>query len=163
MMIEKEINSFQFKYDTDEEILYRKTKTGKWLNCKNLIPHKTTGYLMINCMKDNKNYSYLYHRVVYKMFNEDFDINNRKLKIDHKDRKKLNNSISNLKQVTTQENNQNTDAYGVCFHKDGRKKPWLAHWCENGKLKQKYFFTETEAKNYRDMKVKEFYYLGDRN
>ena len=163
MMIQKEINGFQFKYDTDEEILYKKCRvTGKWFNCKNLIPNQM-GYLRIGCRKDNKRYDYLYHRVVFKMFNESFDFNNRKLKIDHRDRNPLNNSISNLKQVTDKENAQNTNAYGVCFNKDGRKKPWLARWVEDGKRKFKYFSTEPEAKNYRDMKVKEFYYLGDRN
>jgi hypothetical protein len=97
------------------------------------------------------------------MFNEDFDFHNRKLKIDHKDRNKLNNSISNLKIVTSRENRQNTDAYGVTFHKDGRKKPWLSQWYEDGKQKYKSFSTEPEAKKYRDMKIKELYYLGDRN
>ena len=163
MMIQKEINGFQFKYDTDEEILYKKCRvTGKWLNCKNLIPNQM-GYLRIGCRKDNKRYDYLYHRVVFKMFNESFDFNNRKLKIDHRDRNPLNNSISNLKIVTTQENLQNTDAYGVHFHKKMKTKPWGAKWVENGKQKSKYFSTEAEAKKYRDMKVKEFYYLGDRN
>jgi hypothetical protein len=162
MFIEKDINGFKFMYDINEEILYRKTKTGKWLNCRLLVPHHT-GYVMIGCKKDKKHYKYLYHRVVYKMFNESFDFNNRKLKIDHKDRNKLNNSISNLKQVTQKENNQNRDAYGVYFDKRGVKKPWGARWNENGKTKSKYFATEPEAKKYRDEKVKELYYLGDRN
>lgn len=162
MFIEKDINGFKFMYDITEEILYKKNnQTGIWKNCKLLVPNK--GYLRINCKKDNKQYNYFYHRIVYKMFNESFDFHNRKLKIDHKDRNKLNNSISNLKIVTLRENAQNRDAYGVCFHKDGRKKPWRAQWQEDGKRKSKIFATEPEAKNYRDMKIKELYYLGDRN
>jgi hypothetical protein len=163
MFIEKDINGFKFRYE--DEILYKKCrKSGVWKNCKLLIPHPT-GYLMIGCYKDNKLYSYSYHRIVYKMFNESFDFNNRNLIIDHKDRNKLNNSISNLKLVTKKQNNQNTDAYGVCFNKCKRmkKNPWIAHWCQDGKQKSKYFATEPEAKKYRDEKVKELYYLGDRD
>jgi|DEB0MinimDraft_10_1074344.scaffolds.fasta_scaffold10670_4 hypothetical protein len=161
MFIEKDINGFKFRYE--DEILYKKCrKSGVWKNCKLLVP-TNNGYLRVCCSKDNKEYSYFYHRIVYKMFNESFEFNNPKLKIDHKDRNKLNNKISNLKQVTSQENSQNTNAYGVCYKKDGRKKPWGARWSENGKGKSKYFSTEPEAKNYRDNKVKELYYLGDRD
>jgi len=162
MFIEKDINGFKFRYE--DEILYKKCRnTGVWKDCRVLIPNK--GYLVVGCMKDNKRYNYLYHRIVYKIFNESFDFNNRKLIIDHKDRNRLNNSISNLKLVTKKQNCQNTNAYGLSFHKSEthKNKPWEARWCENGKQKSKSFSTEAEAKKYRDMKVKELYYLGDRN
>jgi hypothetical protein len=162
MIFEKVIYDLRFKYDTENEILYKKCgHTGKWLNCKILSPNDR-GYLRIGCTKDYKHYSYYYHRIVYKMFNDDFDINNRKLKIDHKDRNKLNNSISNLKQVNTQENNQNTNARGIHFRKDGRKRPWVACWYEEGKQKSRNFTNKYMAQTYRNMKISKLYYLGNR-
>mgnify|MGYP003149061430 CR=1 FL=1 len=54
---------------------------------------------------------YYFHRIVYKAFNPDWDIedNSKDNQIDHRDRNTLNNDISNLRKVNQQQNNFNRD------------------------------------------------------
>ena len=54
--------------------------------------------------------TYTRHRLIYKAFNQNWDITNTKDQIDHIDQDRLNNSISNLRATKTQ-NQQNTKAY----------------------------------------------------
>lgn len=67
--------------------------------------------------------------------------------VDHIDRNRFNNNISNLRVVTYKENNHNlsqqklssrntSGVQGVQYHKRGY---WVANWCEDGKKRLKYF------------------------
>lgn len=64
--------------------------------------------------------------------------------VDHKDRNRSNNNISNLRVVSQKENSQNlslssnnkSGVQGVSYNKLGY---WIASWCEGGKRKLKHF------------------------
>ena len=111
-MINKNIFGYEFTYDIETDILYRKCKKSKkWLNC-NLLKPDSNGYTRIGLIIDNKKKFFLLHRIVYIMFN-DFDYHDP-LVIDHRDNKNpKNNSISNLNAVTKQQNSQNSKSIGV--------------------------------------------------
>ena len=87
--MEKIIFENIFKYENN--CLYKKNKqTKKWINCNELKPNK--GYTRV-CVN---NKFYRLHRLVYKYFNEDWNIDDysRNNSIDHKDRDKSNNKIA---------------------------------------------------------------------
>ena len=104
------------------------------------------GYSVIRINK----ISYYCHRITAIAF-LDFDINS-KLDIDHIDRNKQNNNVSNLRILTHQKNMFNQNAKGCCFS----KYRWQAYI----KLNQKkihlgWFKTENEAHNaYLEAKAK---------
>ena len=60
------------------------------------------GYYFVTLYKNNKPKKYYIHRLVYKTFNDEVDMNG--LEINHKDGNKGNNNLSNLELVTHQEN-----------------------------------------------------------
>ncbi len=72
---------------------------------------------------------------------------NPSLQVDHIDRDKLNNSLSNLRMVNAKTNQENKDSKGYRFLKNrNRKKPWQARIRIDGKQKSLgYFATEQEA------------------
>ena len=116
-----------------------------WENCKYL-----------NCRINNR--SYRHHRVVYFAYNPDWDINDScsNNQIDHIDRDRLNNHITNLRVVTNAENQQNTKAKGYGYHKANKK--WIAYIRLNDK--QEYlgsFDTEEEAKQARAEAVRKYH------
>lgn len=84
--------------------------------------------------------------------------------IDHIDSNKLNNNISNLREVTCSQNGMNRKSNknssskykGVCWHKQTQK--WCTHIAINGKDKHiGYFISETEAAlAYNDAAIKYF-------
>jgi len=54
------------------------------------------------------NYKYIfYHRIIYQAYHPEWDINDRSQIIDHIDRNKANNAITNLRIVTKSENAMN--------------------------------------------------------
>jgi hypothetical protein len=66
--------------------------------------------------------------------------------VDHIDRDKSNNHISNFRPATSQENNFNTDAKGYSWHK--RAKKWQAQIQLNRKsIHLGYFDKEEDARN----------------
>lgn len=166
MIIDKNINGFDFRYDTELEVLYKKSrKTGEYLNCNQVKPNNG-GYIRIHGSINRERCSISYHRIIYQMLNNDFDINSKESIIDHKNRKRNDNRISNLKLVTKKQNNENKkNVSGIYFREgnDKRKKNWKAIWVENGKKKSKCFTNKYIAQAYRNMKVDKLYYLGDRN
>jgi len=85
---------------------------------------------------------YLSHRLIYIYHNGEIADG---LHIDHIDRDKLNNNIENLRLVTIQENQFNTDAKGYYFHKPSNK--FMAHIKVHQKLiNLGYFDTAEEAR-----------------
>lgn len=98
--------------------------------------------------------SYRNHRIIYNLFNGEI-----KECIDHIDGDKSNNKISNLREITRQNNNKNrgvssrnkSGKTGIFYCEKGNQKYWIASWQENKVLKQKCFsikkFGDEEAFN----------------
>ena len=163
-MIYKNIFGYEFQYDTEEDILYRKSKkTKKLFNCFKLVPNKD-GYTGIGLTIDKKLKHFKLHRIVYMMFN-DFEYHDP-LIIDHRDRKNpKNNSIANLKAVTREQNNQNTNSIGVSKqilkNKNGKVFIyWKSSFYLDGKKIQKSFKSRNFAVWWRNIKINQHYYLG---
>jgi len=88
---------------------------------------------------------YQLHRVCYYAHNPDWDIydTSRDNQIDHIDRNKSNNHISNLRQATNSQNMENRNGKGYCYC--NTHKRWFAHVQKDGKTYRKYCNTEEEA------------------
>jgi len=131
----KNILGTDFKYEEDK--MYRKLKT-KW-NCCNDLKLSCNGYIQININKKK----YQLHRIIYKYFNEDWDITDTSHNnlIDHININPLDNRIENLRVATCSQNvrNQNkrkncSSKYkGVCWDKECNK--WLSAIRINNKTK----------------------------
>jgi hypothetical protein len=103
------------------------------------------GYRRLNLKKDNKRKKYYVHRIIYWLHNREWNIKNPKLQIDHIDGNKQNNNISNLRNVTNQENCFNKDCKGYCWNK--RRKKYHASIVLNGKkICLGYFVKEKDAR-----------------
>jgi hypothetical protein len=102
----------------------------------------STGYNKVNLWKDEKMKAHLVHRLVSQAFLENYS---EDLQVDHIDRNKQNNNISNLRMVTNQKNSFNrTKTKGYYFNKKAEK--WHAQIMLNGKNKHLgYFDSESEA------------------
>jgi len=152
------INNTKVKYEDGEVYSFIKKgncKNYKWFLLKGTI-NKETGYRIIQINKK----PYLYHRVIYKLFNKNWDITDtsKTNQIDHIDRNKLNNNIENLRVVTNQENSFNINCKGYSWHI--RKNKWQVGIKLNGELKYGgLFIHEEDAKNkYLEMK-KEYHVI----
>ena len=98
------------------------------------------GYKRLNLAKK----SYKVHRIIACAF-LGYDLQNDIRVIDHIDRNKLNNSISNLRIVTRQQNNFNTNSKGVRY--DKRYNNYQSRICVDGKsFHLGIFQTEDEAR-----------------
>ena len=122
--MECELNGSRIKYDDGKVWVWRemrgkqKLKNPDWFELKG-CDNKDTGYRHVVI-----NYKlYLYHRVVYFIHNQEWDIHNSSTdnSIDHIDRDRLNNSIENLRVVTNQQNQWNRVCKGYCLHKQSGK------------------------------------------
>ena len=143
--MECELNGLKIKYEEGKIFVWRenKSKPSYWREAKGCVD-KTTGYREV-CI-NNKHYQY--HRVVYFIHNQEWDIHDtcRNNSIDHIDRNPLNNNIENLRVVTHSQNMCNTDAKGYCFDKARGK--YMASIRVDGKNKHLgYFVTEDDAHN----------------
>ena len=107
------------------------------------------GYYIIDLSKDGIKSTLKIHRLVAEAFLTNHD---DKLCVDHIDRNKLNNHISNLRYATNSENSSNrtigsnntSGAIGVSFRKDRNK--WRAVIQKDGKtIHLGYFETKEEA------------------
>jgi len=152
------INNTRIKYEDGEVysfIKMRRSKIKKWYLLKGCID-KETGYRRV---KINKK-PYLYHRVMYKLFNKDWEIedNSKNNQIDHIDRNRLNNNIENLRVVTHHQNQFNKNCKGYYWNKVANK--WKVQIKVNGKNKHGgLFIHEEDAKNkYLEMK-KEYHVI----
>jgi hypothetical protein len=102
-------------------------------------------YKLISFTFNGKNRKVLLHRIIYFVNNPDWDIDDVKQKIDHiihPENQPLDNSISNLRCVSQQQNTFNRNALGVTWIE--KKKKWKAQICINGKVKNLGCFVEKE-------------------
>ena len=120
-------------------IIYRKMKSGKWKLITN-VDNNCGGY---NRIKINDK-MIKRHRIIGHTF-LGLDINDTKQLIDHFDRDKLNNSLTNLRVVNHQQNGFNRNSKGYSFRKALNK--FKAQIVLNGKnIFLGYFTTEDEAR-----------------
>jgi hypothetical protein len=111
----------------------------------------TGGHLQV-CLYDDatdKSKYKLVHRLIAQAYLPDYS---EDLQVDHIDRCRTNNNISNLRMATHAENQHNRDAKGYYFYK--RLNKWMAQIAINNKQKYLgYFDTESEARQaYLDAK-----------
>lgn len=143
----KNILGSDFKYEDDK--MYRLHKqTNKWSCCNDNKPDPR--YIRISI---NKKF-YQLHRLIYKYFNEDWDITDTSYNnlIDHININPLDNKIENLRLVNHSMNQRNKNKrkncsskyLGVCWNK--KYKKWEAQITINYKKKHLGVFdTEEEA------------------
>ena len=122
------------------------TKSGRiW---KEVMFHKNDGYCQCTLAIDGVNTKFSQHRLVYYAHNQDWDIwdTSPDNQIDHKNRKRDDNSIGNLHVVNNQQNQFNTDAKG--YYWDNRSNKWCASIRPNRKnIYIGSFDTEEDAHN----------------
>ena len=116
-----ELNGMKIKYEDGKVWMWRemwrkhKLKVPKWYEMKGTILFNGYRNVTINTKR------YYYHRVVYFIHNQEWDIHNSSTdnSIDHIDRDRLNNSIENLRVVTNQQNAWNRDGKGYYHTSSG--------------------------------------------
>jgi hypothetical protein len=102
-------------------------------------------YKCIQFSVDGKQHSVLLHRLIYYMNNPEWDIDDETKIIDHIIHKKdepLDNSITNLRCVTHQQNQWNNNALGCYFNKPAKK--WMAKIKINGRQKYLGYFVNKQ-------------------
>ena len=114
-------------------------KNPYWKRC--VISRMNTGYYHITITHKK----YLLHRVCYYAHNPEWNIYNSSQdnQIDHIDRHRTNNNISNLREATNQQNNENKIVKGYSYHK--KNKQWRARLKKDGKEYCIYCNSEEEA------------------
>jgi hypothetical protein len=130
----------EFMYDEYRNELFRFHKYKQdWIQFDiNHIPTKTNRYKKIEI--DKKKFKV--HRVIFYICNEDFDIFDINIIIDHADRNTGNNTSKNLSKRTHSENNQNTNRKGIslevehCKTKESRLK-FVVNWSKDKKRYRK--------------------------
>lgn len=150
----KEIKGYENKYAVDKDgnvysLNYKRTGKTKKLKLKN-----NKGYLQVGLYKNGKQKKFQVHRLVAMTFLKDYS---EDLDVDHIDRCKTNNKVSNLRMLTRQQNTFNTAAKGYTYHKGAKK--WQASITVNRKcIYLGSFKTEQEA-HQAYLKAKETYHL----
>jgi hypothetical protein len=104
------------------------------------------GYKYFQIKRNNKRQNFLFHQLVAKCFlgNKEDD----KFVIDHIDRNKLNNNLTNLRYVSQKENSLNSDRVIINIQNPDRKQNLLNQWLINNKDK----INERKKKYYEDNK-----------
>ena len=162
MIFKKKLLNTELKYDTETEKLYR---FNKWIKCWTLVDPKvhyseiTNRFVYDRIKIDKKMFSI--HRLIYYMCNDDFDIFDSKVTIDHKNVEHSDNRLENLRTATIEEQNRNRLKNnkgelikGFRVLKTGIKR-YEGHYRKNGKTFFKCFLTEVEAvKFYTDNTVR---------
>ena len=119
-----------------------------------LKPGKDTiGYLVVGLYKNKKKYTKSIHRLVGETFIPNPE---NKPEVDHIDRNRQNNNLSNLRWTTCSENRQNTgvqcnnklDIKNICYHKSSNT--YVFEKIINGIRHYKSFKTKEEAVAYKD-------------
>jgi len=147
------INNTRVKFDNGE--IYSWIKRGnnpnvRWFLLKGTLATNSP-YRRVNINKKNYNY----HRVIYKLHNTAWDIDDepRKNQIDHIDRDKLNNNIDNLRVVSNSQNAFNRTHKG--YHYLKKHNTYKVQITTNGERKSYNVKTEDEAIKLRaELKIK---------
>jgi len=150
----KDIIGYEGKYAVDEDgDVWSKNyrRTGKMKKLKPGI--NSTGYPNVVLSKDGKKKGKLVHRLVAQAYLPDFC---EELQVDHIDRDKLNNNLSNLRMVTNQQNAFNTNAKGYSWYKPTQK--WVAHIMKDYKLYNLGYFLKEEDARQAYLDAKEIYH-----
>jgi len=125
--------------------------------CKIKFTLGSRGYLYCSLSNNKVRRKFLFHRLMYLFHNQDWDIFNKKLIIDHISRNTLDNRIENLRPLTNQENQFNTDAKGCCFHKPTGK--WMAYITINRKLINLGLYISEEEAHNKYLEAKKIYHI----
>jgi|14_taG_2_1085336.scaffolds.fasta_scaffold54571_1 hypothetical protein len=137
------------------------TKNGAWLLLK-FHKNKKTGYIACGFKStDNKLIKIYQHRLVYKAHNHEWDITKVDDIIDHLNRKRDDNNISNLQKKTKQENLFNTAAKGYYFNKQHGK--FQCQIFVSGKSYHLGMFVKEEDAISAYQKAKQFYHFIAQN
>jgi hypothetical protein len=142
-----ELHNNTLKVFEDGKVLVKRYNNDEFYEKK---CRKVKGYLQIKLCHKYKQKDYLVHRIVaYAYLN--LDIENKKSQVDHKNRDKYNNFVSNLRVVTHSQNQFNRNAKG--YVKQG--KGWQSQIMVNKKnIYLGYFINEADAsKAYQDAKL----------
>ena len=97
------------------------------------------GYLQVKLYKDGIKKPYLVHRLVAKVFLQDYS---EDLEVDHIDRNRSNNNISNLQMLPHADNMKRKMGKGCCWIKERAK--WMAYIKKDKKFKYLGLFDKEE-------------------
>jgi len=146
-----EIEGFEDYLIYDDGRLYSK-KSNKFLRLNN---HRD-GYLQVNLCKNNKVKTFYIHRLIALHYIHNPDPDKYKI-VDHLDRNKKNNHITNLRWVNHTINMGNKSVYKnnklgeqYILYRERYNNPYIFQITRNKNLHRKHFKTMEEAKNYRD-------------
>jgi len=130
--------------------IYSKVRKGGGGKLKQTLT--VNGYYSVGLTKDSITKKFNIHRLLGICFIPNPD---NKPMIDHIDRDKTNNNLSNLRWVTCSENNLNKEKskptiyINKCYYNDEVYEYIRLCWRENGKRKSKNFKNVEDAENYR--------------
>ena len=134
----------EFRYYNDTRIDSEfQNREGNWKPIK--IGDKDI-YKKISFTVNGKRYYVLLHRLIYFVNNPDWNIDDSKQQIDHishPENEPLDNSITNLRCVTNQQNNFNRNGTIGCYW-DNSKNKWRAQITVDGKKKHLGLFVEKQ-------------------
>ena len=164
MIYIKKLLNTELKYDSETEKLFRFHKRKKCFTLidPNIKYDEYVNKFIYNTIRiDNK--MLLIHRVIYHVCNDDFNIFDKNVTIDHRNVNHLDNRLGNLRTATHAEQARNKLNWGGELVKgyrilnDGRKKKYQGYYTnKNGKQIMKYFLTESEAKSFHDNNTERF-------
>ena len=163
-MYYKTIGETELMYDEDNHMLFRFNKIkNDWTEFDiNYTPTKTYRYKRI-CI-DTKTFKL--HRLIYYICNDDFDIFDSTVTIDHGDLDTGNNKLSNLSKRTFTEQSQHRTCKGISIQLTPRKTKesylrFVVSWSENKKEHTKSIQNYWIARWVRAIKIqKAGYYRG---
>ena len=145
-MDELVLNNRRLKLVDGEVWILKPTKNPYWRKIKYSVKEK--GYHIIQLYHNKINKCYYLHRVIYKFYNQEWDMTySFDNEIDHFDNNKSNNNIENLRIVNSSENALNIiRTKGYYWNKE--KAKYKAHIQINNKGHYLgYYDTEEEARD----------------